>query len=52
MKISLTDFSQRADTLSILKITKGHYSIKKEESLTVIPIRTSHDDALLLFKVS
>ena len=44
--------SYRADTISILKITKGNNSAKNAGGVTVVNLCTSSDHALYLCQVS
>ena len=44
--------SYRADTISILKITKGNNSAKNEGGVTVVNLCTSPDHGLYLYQVS
>ena len=44
--------SYRADTISILKITKGNNSAKNVGGVTVVNLCTSSDHALHLYQVS
>ena len=44
--------SYGADTISVLKITKGHNSVKIVGRVMVLVLCTSSDDALHLYQVS
>ena len=51
MKLSRTDQSYRADTISILKITKGNNSAKNVGGVTVVNLCTLSGHALYFYQV-
>ena len=52
MKLSRTVSKYRADTISILKISKGNNSAKNVGGMTVVNLCTSSDHGLYLCQVS
>ena len=51
MKLSQTDQSYRADTISIRKISKGNNSAKIVGGVTVVDLCTSSGHALYFYQV-